>query len=64
MKKIPLLLCLLIFSLPFFAQQVAPKPGPEDTKAFRSIFKKMTGLTPIEYRNKYNKMAQQKVGVL
>lgn len=31
--------------------------GYTDTKAFRSIFKKITGLTPIEYRNKYNKMA-------
>ena len=29
--------------------------GYADTKAFRSIFKKVTGLTPIEYRNKYNK---------
>jgi transcriptional regulator GlxA family with amidase domain len=31
--------------------------GYTDTKAFRSIFKKITGLTPVEYRNKYNKMA-------
>ena len=31
--------------------------GYTDTKAFRSVFKKITGLTPIEYRNKYNKMA-------
>jgi transcriptional regulator GlxA family with amidase domain len=31
--------------------------GYTDTKAFRSMFKKITGLTPIEYRNKYNKMA-------
>lgn len=30
--------------------------GYTDTKAFRSMFKKITGLTPIEYRNKYNKM--------
>ncbi|PSK92118.1 GlxA family transcriptional regulator [Taibaiella chishuiensis] len=29
--------------------------GYSDTKAFRDIFKKITGLTPIEYRNKYNK---------
>ena len=27
--------------------------GYTDTKAFRDIFKKITGLTPIEYRNKY-----------
>ncbi|MCB0705182.1 MAG: helix-turn-helix domain-containing protein [Saprospiraceae bacterium] len=31
--------------------------GYSDTKAFRSVFKKITGLSPIEYRNKYNKMA-------
>lgn len=31
--------------------------GYTDTKAFRAVFKKITGLTPIEYRNKYNKMA-------
>lgn len=31
--------------------------GYTDTKAFRTIFKKITGLTPIAYRNKYNKMA-------
>ncbi len=29
--------------------------GYTDTKAFRSVFKKLTGLTPIDYRNKYNK---------
>jgi transcriptional regulator GlxA family with amidase domain len=29
--------------------------GYSDTKAFRSIFKRTTGLSPIEYRNKYNK---------
>jgi transcriptional regulator GlxA family with amidase domain len=31
--------------------------GYTDTKAFRAMFKKITGLTPVEYRNKYNKMA-------
>lgn len=31
--------------------------GYTDTKAFRSVFKRITGLTPVEYRNKYNKMA-------
>lgn len=30
--------------------------GYTDTKAFRTTFKKITGLTPVEYRNKYNKM--------
>lgn len=29
--------------------------GYTDTKAFRTIFKKITGLSPVEYRNKYNK---------
>jgi transcriptional regulator GlxA family with amidase domain len=29
--------------------------GYTDTKAFRTVFKKITGLTPVEYRNKYNK---------
>jgi transcriptional regulator GlxA family with amidase domain len=29
--------------------------GYFDTKAFRSVFKKITGLSPIDYRNKYNK---------
>jgi transcriptional regulator GlxA family with amidase domain len=31
--------------------------GYTDTKAFRTMFKKITGLTPVEYRNKYNKQA-------
>jgi transcriptional regulator GlxA family with amidase domain len=31
--------------------------GYSDTKAFRTIFKKTTGLSPLEYRNKYNKGA-------
>ena len=31
--------------------------GYTDTKAFRTIFKRITGLTPVEYRNKYNKQA-------
>jgi transcriptional regulator GlxA family with amidase domain len=31
--------------------------GYTDTKAFRTMFKKITGLTPIAYRNKYNKEA-------
>ncbi len=30
--------------------------GYSDTKAFRDIFKKITGLTPIEYRNKFAKV--------
>jgi transcriptional regulator GlxA family with amidase domain len=31
--------------------------GYTDTKAFRTIFKKITGLSPVEYKNKYNKAA-------
>lgn len=31
--------------------------GYSDTKAFRNIFRKITGLSPVEYRNKYNKQA-------
>lgn len=30
--------------------------GYTDTKAFRDVFRKVTGLSPIEYRNKYNKI--------
>ena len=29
--------------------------GYTDTKAFREVFKKITGMSPIDYRNKYNK---------
>ncbi|RYY16082.1 MAG: AraC family transcriptional regulator, partial [Chitinophagaceae bacterium] len=28
--------------------------GYNDLKTFRMVFKKITGLTPVEYRNKYN----------
>ena len=31
--------------------------GYSDTKAFRTIFKKITGLSPVEYKNKYKEMA-------
>lgn len=36
--------------------EVMYEVGYSDTKAFRNIFKKITGLTPLDYRNKYNKM--------
>lgn len=36
--------------------------GYTDTKAFRDIFKRITGLTPIEYRNKYSKIELPIVG--
>lgn len=29
--------------------------GYTDSKAFREVFRKITGLSPLEYRNKYNK---------
>ncbi|MEX0968747.1 MAG: helix-turn-helix domain-containing protein [Bacteroidia bacterium] len=29
--------------------------GYSDPKAFRTVFRKITGLSPLEYRNKYNK---------
>jgi len=29
--------------------------GYFDVKAFRSVFRKVTGLSPVEYKNKYNK---------
>lgn len=35
--------------------EVMYEVGYTDTKAFRTTFKKVTGLTPIAYRNKYNK---------
>jgi YesN/AraC family two-component response regulator len=31
--------------------------GYSDLKAFREIFRKITGISPLEYRNKYNKEA-------
>lgn len=31
------------------------KAGYNDVKAFRTTFKKLTGLSPVEYRNKYSK---------
>jgi transcriptional regulator GlxA family with amidase domain len=34
--------------------------GYSDTKAFRTVFKKTTGLSPLEYRNRYNR---ESVGV-
>jgi len=31
--------------------------GYTDAKAFRDVFKKITGMPPVDYRNKYNKLA-------
>jgi transcriptional regulator GlxA family with amidase domain len=35
--------------------EVMYKVGYSDTKAFRTTFKKITGLSPVHYRNKYNR---------
>jgi transcriptional regulator GlxA family with amidase domain len=35
--------------------EVMYKVGYTDNKAFRATFKKITGISPMEYRNKYNK---------
>lgn len=37
--------------------EVMYEVGYNDTKAFRSIFRKVTGLSPADYRSKYNKEA-------
>lgn len=35
--------------------------GYSDNKAFRSTFKKITGLSPIQYRNKYSRMLTEEL---
>lgn len=37
--------------------EVMYEVGYSDVKAFRAVFKKVTGLSPMEYRGKYNSMA-------
>jgi transcriptional regulator GlxA family with amidase domain len=37
--------------------EVMYKVGYSDVKAFREVFRKITGMSPLEYRNKYNKNA-------
>jgi len=37
--------------------EVMYEVGYNDTKAFRTVFKRITGLSPVEYRSKYNKEA-------
>lgn len=41
--------------------EVMYKVGYNDTKAFRTTFKKITGLSPVEYRNKYREMAEREM---
>ena len=31
--------------------------GYNDAKAFRDVFKKITGMSPVDYRNRYNRVA-------
>lgn len=38
--------------------------GYNDNKSFRTIFKKVTGLTPIEYKNKYQRNGTAKVQII
>jgi transcriptional regulator GlxA family with amidase domain len=37
--------------------EVMYEVGYSDVKAFREVFRKVTGITPLEYRKKYNKAA-------
>lgn len=37
--------------------EVMYEVGYTDTQTFREVFKKFTGLTPVEYRNKYHELA-------
>lgn len=41
--------------------EVMYKVGYNDTKAFRSTFKRITGLSPLEYRNKYREIADRQM---
>jgi hypothetical protein len=42
-------------STPLSIHQVMFSSGYNDDKTFRMIFKRYTGLTPLEYRKKYNR---------
>ena len=37
--------------------EVMYEAGYTDTKAFRSVFRRIAGLSPLDYRNRYNKEA-------
>ena len=58
------LFALLLLAFTFISGTLAPcenvnevmyKIGHSDPKAFRTTFRKITGLSPIQYRNKYNR---------
>jgi transcriptional regulator GlxA family with amidase domain len=38
-------------------EEIMDEVGYSDNKAFRSIFKRTTGLSPVEYKNRYNREA-------
>lgn len=40
-------------------QEVMYEVGYADMKSFREVFRKITGMSPLEYRNKYNKDAMR-----
>jgi transcriptional regulator GlxA family with amidase domain len=44
--------------------EVMYEVGYSDLKAFRDVFKKNSGMSPLEYKNKYNKDAQTSVGIV
>jgi transcriptional regulator GlxA family with amidase domain len=37
--------------------EVMYEVGYSDVKAFREVFRRITGMSPLEYRNKYNREA-------
>jgi YesN/AraC family two-component response regulator len=37
--------------------EVMYEVGYSDIKAFREVFKKITGMSPVEYKGRYNKEA-------
>ncbi|NML21564.1 helix-turn-helix domain-containing protein [Pseudoflavitalea sp. G-6-1-2] len=45
----------MLESGPSNVSEVMYEVGYADIKAFRGVFRKITGLTPLDYRNKYNK---------
>lgn len=41
-------------------QSLVHEVGYSDSKTFRSIFKRLTGVTPQDYRNKYGRICEQR----
>ena len=42
-------------------EQVCPEVGYDDFGFFRNVFKRLTGLTPHEYKKKYGEMFNEAV---